>query len=203
MARRVPLALDRQIGVGFSDGCPLDEFVKSFSQDAHLPIKLDAAALATAQLAANAEIPLGMSGQVSLRSWLELGLQPLGLVAVPGSEGLLVTTPRPESPLRPEPTLGQRRVAERIERKLGEPATFNLKDRSLTEVISVLEELTGETFVLSPADRLAGRLDPKLTVTGKADGVPLREGLKILLGPLGIEVMVRDEVVILARPARP
>ena len=203
MARRVPLALDRQVSVGFTDATKLNKFVEFLGQQAHLPIKFDEPALASAGITQEALIPLGMSGQVSLRSWLELGLQSLGLVAVPGPDGLIVTTPRADAPLRPEPTSAQRRVAERIGRKLDTPASFDFLDKSLTEIVSHFEEQTGESFVLSPADRIAGRLDPKATITGKAEGVPLREGLKTLLSPLGIEAVVRDEVVIFTRPPQP
>ena len=203
VARRIPLALDRQVSVGFSMGTRLDKFVEVFGRDVHVPIKLDDAALTSAGIARDALIPLTMNGQVSLRSWLDLGLRPLGLVAVPGPEGLVVTTPRPDAPLAPEPTAIQRRVAARIEGKLAAPTTFDFHDASLAEVASFFEEATGENFVLDPADRRAGRLDPKATVTGRAEGAPLRDGLKGLLGPLGVEVVVRDEVVILARPAAP
>ena len=146
-------------------------------------------------------IPLEMSGQVTLRSWLELGLKPLGLVAVPGPDGLVVTTA--QSDVRDEPSAVQLRGNAKIDRKLDEPASFDFADRSLAEIAGAFERQTGENFVLDPADQIAGRLDPTTTVSGKASGVPLRAGLQALLGPHGIEVVVRDEVVILTRSARP
>jgi len=201
MTRRIPLALNKQVGFGTTDGIKLDKFVEYMAQTSHLPIGFDDQTLATAGIAKDALIPLAMSGQVSLRSWLELGLQPLGLVATPGPEGLVVTTLQPDA--IPELSAVQKKVAERIERKLGEPATFDFRDKTLAEIASHFEEQTGENFVLDPNDRLAHRLDPKATVSGKADGVPLRDGLKALLAPLGVEAVVRDEVVVLIKPAKP
>ncbi len=200
IARRIPLALDKQVGFGF-DTIKLDELLKDLGPMSHLEVKLDEAAMRSSGKANDALIPLTLSGQVSLRSWLELALQPLGLVAVPGPEGLIVTTPQPGADV--ELSAVQKRANERIERKLGEPMAFDFKDRTLTEVNGYFEEKTGENFVLDPADRMAGRLDPKATVIGKADGIPLRDGLKALLGPMGINAVVRDEVVVLTKPSAP
>ena len=202
IARQIPLALDRGIGCEMDDS-KLDRFAEFLGEEANLPIKLDEPALQAAGINKEAMIPLTTTGQISLRSWLDLGLKPLGLVAVAGPDGLIITTPRPDAPLHTEPTANHKRVAERIESKLGEPATFNLKNKSLTEIIGYFEEQTGENFVLDPLDRLAGRLDLKATASAKVDGVPLRDGLKALLSPLGIDLIVRDEVVILTKPATP
>ena len=200
-AERIPRLLDKQIGFGLRDGAKLSRFAEFLAEMTNLPITLDEPALQQAKIAPDRMIPLSMSGQVSLRSWLELGLKPLGLVAVPGPDGLVVTTPPTDAPI--EPSAVQIKVNARIDRKLDEPTSFDFTDRSLTEVAGYFEAQTGENFVLDPADQIAGRLDPKTTVTGKASGVPLRAGLKDLLSPLGIEAVVRDEVVILTKPARP
>jgi len=201
ITRRIPLALDRQLSLSLGDGMKLDKFADFLARQSHIPIRLDDQALATAGIAKDTLIPLTIRGQVSFRSWLELGLQPLGLVAVPGPEGMVVTTPQPDSTT--ELSAVQKTVAERIGRKLGEPTTFDFRDKTLAEVASYFEEQTNENFVLDPADRLAHRLDPKTTVSDKADGMPLRDGLKALLAPLGIEAVVRDEVVVLTKPAKP
>ena len=200
-ARRIPRLLDKQFNFGMIGNTKLNEFTKYLDESYDLPIKLDEPALDKAGIVPDTLIPLAMSGQVSLRSWLELGLEPLGLVAVPGPDGLIVTTPQPDA--KSEPSAVQPEMNVKINRKLDGPTSFDFTDRSLTEVAGYFEEQTGESFVLDPADQIADRLDPKTTVTGKASGVPLRNGLKDLLGPLGIEAVVRDEVVILTKPARP
>jgi hypothetical protein len=64
-----------------------------------------------------------------------------------------------------------------------------------------------ENFVLDPAARKAGTLDPAAKVTGMGTDVPLRSGLQKLLDPLGMTFLVRDEVVIITpragKKARP
>jgi len=198
VARRIPHALDRQVGFG-CDGIPLDRFAQRLAGMARLKISIDDEALKSAGIARNAPIPLTLSGQVSLRSWLDLALTPLGLVAVPGPEGLVVTVAKPGDAGTPDPSAPQKNCAERIGSKLDDKAAFDFRDRTLAEVAAHFEAKTGENFVLDPGDRKAGRLDPSTTVTGKADGVPLRDALKALLGPAGIEAVVRDEVVVFTK----
>jgi hypothetical protein len=41
-----------------------------------------------------------------------------------------------------------------------------------------------------------------MQVSGSAKDVPLREALEMLLGPVGVRVVVRDEVVVLTTKAR-
>jgi hypothetical protein len=50
--------------------------------------------------------------------------------------------------------------------------------------------LTRESFVLDPRDRMAGRLDPKMPVTGSAKEIPFREALKKLLESIGVKKRV-------------
>ena len=202
IARRIPLALDRSVGFGIEDSIGLAEFARFAGQVGNIPIALDESALHSAGVARDAKIPLATSAQVSLRSWLDLALRPLGLVAVPGPEGLVVTAATPGVAVAPSPV--QARVNAAIERKLAESkASFDFRDRTLAEITAHFEEETRETFVVDPADRLAGRLDLKTTVSGQAADLPLRDALKVLLGPAGIEAVVRDEVVVLTRKAAP
>jgi hypothetical protein len=52
-------------------------------------------------------------------------------------------------------------------------------------------------WLLDPADRRAGLLDPKTLVTGSGEDVPLRDALAQLLNPVKMSFEVRDEVVVL------
>jgi hypothetical protein len=51
--------------------------------------------------------------------------------------------------------------------------------------------------LLNRGDRRMGALNPKATVTGAGKNVTLQEGLKKLLGPLGLKLTIRDEVVVI------
>ena len=143
-------------------------------------------------------VPLKMSGYVSLRSWLELFLDPIGLRAVPGEDGLRVTTAEAGVADR-ELSEPQRRCEERIEEKLGEPVTFDFRGATLSQVAGHFESQTQENFVLDPGGIMSGAIDPEAVVTGSAEDVPLREAVEALLDPLGLTLVVKDEVVVLAK----
>ena len=198
-ARKLAHAYDRQIAIALGpEGAPLGGILELVCGQAGIEVKPNIFAMAKARVKFGSNVPLTITGQVSLRSWLDLILAPMDLIAVPGPGGLIVTSPDPSKPSEP-PSAPQVRCAERIGKKLAAKTRFDFTDARLADVAMHFEQETVENFVLDPKDRLAGRLDPEMKVTGKADGVPLGEALKALLGPLGIEAVVRDEVVILAR----
>jgi hypothetical protein len=199
IARRIAKALDRQFAIGLGpDGVPLGTIPVFFGGQAWIEIQPNILAMAKARLKFGSMVPLTITGQITMRSWLDLMLTPMGLAAVPGPKGLIMTTIDPSKPAEP-PSAPQVRCAERIGKKLEAKATFDFKGATLAEVAQHFEQETTENFVLDPGDRLAKRLDPGLLVTGKAEGVPLKDALKALLGPIGLEAVIRDEVVILTR----
>ena len=61
------------------------------------------------------------------------------------------------------------------------------------------EGKTQETFVLDPAGRRAGVIDPDASVTGSASGVPLGQALEELLKPLGLVPVVKYELVMFSK----
>jgi hypothetical protein len=85
-----------------------------------------------------------------------------------------------------------RRIADRLDQK----ESFAFKEATLTEVAQHFEQLTMENFVLDPVARKAGKLDPDTKVSGAVKNLPLREGLQMLLDPLRLTIVVRDEVVL-------
>ena len=93
LAKRIPRALDRDVAFGM-DGGKLADIVKFLSEESRIPIKLDESALKTAGIATDAITHLTISGSLSLRSWLDLLLDPLGLEAVPGDRGAAIVPAR-------------------------------------------------------------------------------------------------------------
>ena len=200
LARRIPRALDRDVALGM-DGGKLVANIEFLSQVARIPIKLDESAIKSAGISADRPIALTLSGSLSLRSWLDLLLGPLGLEAVPGDEGLVVVPSKRASAGR-ELSAAQKRCEDRINDTLGQKVSFDFKNATLAQVAAHFEGKTNENFVLDPAGRMAGLIDPDATVTGSAKDIPLREALEQLLKPLGLIAVVKDEVVVLAkRPA--
>src|SRR5262249_6684897 len=155
----------------------------------------DAGGLKAAGVAADTKVPLKLQGMVSLRSALNLLLGAHGLTFEKDDKGLVVTAGKaaPAAELS-EP---QRTCARRIEGVLDGKTSFDFKGKSLAEVAEHFEAKTNENFVLDPAARRSGALDPNTRVTGSAKDVPLREGLSRLLEPVGLTFVVRDEVVVI------
>ena len=201
LARRILRAFDRNIALGIDTG-PLDKDLEFLGKVARIPIKLDERALRAANLASDASVPLKLSGSLTLRSWLELLLDPLGLEAVPGEEGIVVVPAKRAAASR-EPSESQERSAARIEDVLGQKTSFDFKEATLEQVAGHFEARTRENFVLDPAGRRSGVIDPEATVSGSAKDVPLRQALEDLLKPLGLVVVVKDEVVVLTKAATP
>jgi thiol-disulfide isomerase/thioredoxin len=195
LAKRVARALDRDVALGLDAG-PLKRNVEFLGRFARIPIKFDE----SAGVGDDLKVPLTMSGSVSLRSWLELLLDPLGLEATPGADGLVIARAKDPSAARRELSKNQKECAVRIGEKLGQKVSFDFKAATLAQVAQHFENRTQENFVLDPSGRKSGAIDPEATVTGSAKDVPLREALETLLKPLGLEVVVKDEVVVLAKP---
>jgi thiol-disulfide isomerase/thioredoxin len=201
MPVRVRRALDRNIAMGVQ-GCQLAPFLKGFGQMARVPIKLDEDTLEAAGIEADVLIPLTMSGSLTLRSWLELLLDPLGLEAEPGEEGIMIVPAKRGGAAR-APSEIQKRCITRLNAMLGQPVTFDFKDATLEQVTAHFEATMHETFVLDPAGRRAGLIDSEATVTGSARDVPLGRALGELLKPLDLIPVVKDEVVVLTKAEAP
>jgi hypothetical protein len=202
VAKRVALALDRNVSLGVEDP-KLDEVCNYLSRRVHLPIRLDADKLKAVGVTAETRLPLALAGSLSLRSWLDLVLEANGLAYEQDDKGLVVR-PRKTGEQRPDgPSDIQRKSAQRIEKVLDRKVSFDFKDKPLGEVAQFFERLTQENFVVDPVARKAGRLDPKTPVSGSAKDVPLREALQKLLGPAGLTFTVRDEVVLLTKKKAP
>lgn len=200
MSVRVAKALDRSISFGIEDA-NLAGVCQILSRVGRVPIRLDRANLKAAGVRLDSPVPLKLTGSLSLRSWLALLLEADGLTHEQDEEGLVIRRRKPGTP-DASPSVIQRRAAQRIEKLLDQKFSFDFKEKSLSEAAAFFEDKTGETFVLSPRDRKAGRLDPKTALTGSAKDVPLREALKQLLGPIGVDYTIRAEAVVLTAKAK-
>ena len=199
MSVRVAKALDRSLSFGLEE-IKLEEACKFLSRQGRVPIRLDAEDLKAAGVHPDSLVPLTLAGSLSLRSWLNLLLEADGLTFEQDDKGLVIRRRKSGAP-PPELSAMQRTCAQRIEKVLDQKISFDFKEKSLAEVARFFENKTQENFVLSPRDRKAGLLDPMMLVTGSAKDVPLREALTRLLGPLGVDYIIRDEVVVLtAKP---
>jgi thiol-disulfide isomerase/thioredoxin len=201
--KRIVRALDRPVNIAVDDTTPLGEVIRFCSQEARIRIRLDANELKTVGIDENLRVPLKAAGQLSLRAWLNLALEPIGLTYVADGDGLRIVRRSPGN-LRSTGNLQLSRpspwqeaenalVAEALSRK----STFAFHGESLKQVIAMLERKTDETFVLDLAGRSSGAINPEETVTGTSANEPLSSALPRLLAPLGMTYVVRDEAVVL------
>ncbi|MDR3621898.1 MAG: redoxin domain-containing protein [Paludisphaera borealis] len=197
MARRISRALDGNVGLGV-DSTPLDKLVEILSQQGRIPIKLDAESLKAAGVDPGAHVPLKLAGGLSLRSWLEVVLDPFGLEAKAGDEGLVIVKAATD-PARREPSKGQKESALRLEEMLAKPSSFAFKDATLEEVVEYFESQTQETFILDPSARKTKLINPAAVVSGSSKNAPLGKALGELLKPLGLKLVVKDELVMITK----
>jgi len=201
MAVRLAKALDKNVMYTLDDP-QLNHAVQMLSTMARIPIQLDTERLKEAGVAPDAKVPYKMQGLVSLRSALNLVLDGLDLTYVQNDKGLLITARKSAKPVADKLSEPQRACAERIEKVLDKKVSFDFQNKSLADIAQYFEQQTQENFVLEPAARRAGTLDPNTKVSGSAKDIPLREALEKLLGPAGVRLVVRDEVVVLTSKAR-
>jgi hypothetical protein len=198
LAERVPKALDRNVTVYFNDPT-LKQASDMISKAAKIPIKLDPGALQSAGVAPETKVPLTIAGIVSTRSALHLLLDAIGLDVETTDEGFKVVRRTAGSSQSRPLSKPQETCARRIEEKLKTRARFRFDKATLEEVARYFEQQTTENFVLDPAGRKSGAIDPKAAVSGSAEDQPLGASIELLLRPLGLRLEVRDEVVVIAK----
>jgi thiol-disulfide isomerase/thioredoxin len=194
----LPRKLDRNISIGFNDNT-LGDALKLFRPLTGAKFELDKEALTSLGLSESSRIPLTFTGMISLRSMLDLVLDPLELTARIGPDGYVITR-KTKTETSSEPGLSgpQEQCAARIERKLKESRyTFQFDKKPLASVAAFFEEQSGENVVLDPRGRMQGKIDPSAPVTMAGKEIPLGEALAKLAEPLGLRVVVRDEVIVL------
>jgi hypothetical protein len=198
MARRIPRALDRNINIFFKEPT-LQQAAAMIAEEAKVPVVLDAESLKAAGATPETKVPLAIGGMITTRSALDLAFGAFGLTAEATPEGLKIVR-APADAEKPEKRSGpQETCARRIEEKLGQKSSFRFDKMPLEKVVKFFEGQTMENFVLDPAGRKAGALDPGATVSGEAKEEPLGEAVDRLLRPLGLHLEIRDEVVVISR----
>lgn len=194
---RIERALERQLSCSV-ESVPLEDAIRIVAEEARIPVRIDKEALKRAGVSPTDPVPLNIAGQLSLRSWLNLLLEPHRLTFAVGADSLLVVPRAAGQGPPPQESDAQRSSFKRIEASLQQRASFDFKEKPLAAVAAYFEKLTGENFVLAPAAIQDGTLDPKAKVTGKADNKPIWEALSELLRPMNLKYVIRDELVVIS-----
>jgi len=193
MSTKVAQAIDKMVLYTFDDPT-LSNAIETLSKDSHIPIRLDLEALKTIGIAPDAKIPYKMSGLVTLRSGLNLVLAGLDLGFEREEKGLVITR-KAKASRSEELSQPQQFCEKRIKEVLSRKMTYDFQKQTLDDVAKHFEGQTRENFVLDPAARRKGALDPQATVTASGKDIPLAEGLKQLLDPLGLKAVWIVELV--------
>ncbi len=200
-AVQVARVLDRETlhfamnGVGV--GQPLGETIRDLGGMTNIEIHADLDAWKSVGLTPETRVPLSVVGPVSLRTWLRLLFEPVGLVAVADPDGLLITTPRAGSIPFELPAALASKTAERIQRHLDSKLTLAVPTRPLADVLDVLSQRAGDAFVLDPTARKLGTIDPKTPVSLDIKDAQLGPALKAMLAPLRLEAVIRDDIILI------
>jgi tetratricopeptide (TPR) repeat protein len=80
---------------------------------------------------------------------------------------------------------------------LAKPVSFDFKETPLSDVVRFVRDLTGVNVVLDAVALDAAGVDPEEPVTLALTDVPLKSALKLILGPLDLSYLVRDDVLFL------
>ncbi len=194
----LPRKLDRNASVFFDDWS-LKQAFENLKGWTKAEYGFDHAAFRSLGLTEESKVPLTISGLLSLRSALELLLDPVNLTIKIGPKGYIVTSkPKASADATTPLTKRQQICAERIEGKLKElKSTFHFKQTPLRNVAAFFEGASGENVVLDPRGGLEGKINPDALVAGTGKDIPLGEALERLVRPLGLRVVVRDEVIVL------
>ena len=203
LAVALPRQLDRNVTIYFNDWT-LKQAIANLKMWTRAEYEIDPEAAKSLSQGEETKVPLTISGQVSLRSALELLLDPLGLTARVGPKGYIITRKASGDGSTARPSDFQLKCAARIEKKLKESRfTYDFNKEPLAKVAMFFEQQSTENVVLDPKGRMQGKIDPKTPVTGLGKDVPMGEALEKLVAPLGLRVVVRDEVIVLEAAAPP
>jgi thiol-disulfide isomerase/thioredoxin len=195
-AKRIDRALDRTQSLGVDDE-PLNELMSFYGRVARIPIRLDRNELKAAGLEEAVRVPLKVGGRLTLRSWLNLTLDPLGLTYVADGDGLRIVRRSPGNVRLSQPSPRQEAENALVSAALKKKVTLEFHGESLKQVVAMLDATTDETFLLDPSARLSHAITPDRSIHGSVVDEPLSSALNRLLTPLGMTYVIRDEAVIL------
>jgi thiol-disulfide isomerase/thioredoxin len=196
--RKLARALDREIRFEVG-GAQLENVTGFFHVMARVKIELDPAELKAAGVSNDTIVPLEGDGRLTLRSWLNLSLAPLGLTYVAGDRGLKVVRKVSDNDTLARLSSAQAKSNARVTEALKKSVVFEFHKAPLKKVLAHFATRTKETFLVDPAALKAGMPTLTTTVSGSDSGAPLEKDLDTLLAPAGLTYVVREEAVVITR----
>ena len=196
--RKLTRALDREIRFNVG-GARLENVTGFLRAMARVKIELDPAELKAAGVSNDTILPLEADGRLTLRSWLNLSLAPLGLTYVAGDRGLKIVHKVSDDDPLARPSSAQVKANARVAEALKKSVVFEFHKAPLKKVFVHFAARTKETFLVDPSALKAGSPTLATTVSGSDSGSPLEKDLDALLAPAGLTYVVREEAVVITR----
>jgi hypothetical protein len=167
-------------------------------------VELDAEAVQASGLTPDGPLPGMVFGEpVTLRSIVALLLAPHGLGVAPSPDGKKLLITRWSAPAEAESYFQKfraRELTDRLDRGLAadsqaEAKPLEIKDQALLDALKRISQQFDLPVALDAQAMRANTLDVKAKVSGRIALGDLRTSLTKMLDPLGLTVVVRDEVV--------
>jgi hypothetical protein len=182
----------------------LAELADSLKHSTTCEVELDAKAIKACGLTPDGPFPGVVIGySLTLRSIEELLLAPHGLGIKTSADGkkLLITT---RSDKKEAESYSQKLAAKELSEWLDggsaagatEAKLIEIKNLSLIDAVKRINQEFNLPMALDAGAMRAKTLDPEAKVSGNIDPRDLRKSLNRMLEPLGLTVVVRDEVVL-------
>jgi len=196
--RKLARALDREIRFDVG-GAQLENVARFLGAMVRVKITLDPDELKAAGVGKDTIVPLEVDGRLTLRSWLNLSLAPLGLTYVPSERGLKIIRKASDNDALTRPSAAQTKANARVAAALKTSVPFDFHEATLKKVLAHLAAKTKETFLVDPSALKAGVPTLATTVSGSDSGAPLEKALDSLFAPAGLTYVVREEAVLITR----
>lgn len=97
-----------------------------------------------------------------------------------------------------EPTLAPVSPAEeKIRKALTRPITFDFRETPLDQITKFVQDFAGINVVLDQIGLDEAGVDSEEPVSLQLDDIPLKSGLKLMLGPLELAYLIKDDVLLI------
>lgn len=97
-----------------------------------------------------------------------------------------------------EPTLAPVSPAEeKIRKALTRPITFDFRETPLDQITKFVQDFAGINVVLDQVGLDEAGVDSEEPISLQLDDIPLKSGLKLMLGPLELAYLIKDDVLLI------
>lgn len=206
IAPKIQKVLQRRITCDFQE-TPLSDVCGFLREYTAIDFVLDQRGLEIAGVDKDAPVTLALE-QVSMANALHLLLLEFDLTYVVRDNAIVITdsieTAKKDPPQQLK--IGQTQQVSKetlqLERVLQRPSNFDFIETPLIDVIDFLCEYTSTNIVFDRRALKQANVALDVPITKKAEAVPLSTALRDILSPLGLEAVIRHDVLLITTKAK-